>query len=324
MAPLIEWRTCRILVAFSHGGVELEPLNDIAVFVEVVDSGSFTAAAERLALSRPVVSKYVSRLEARLGVRLLHRTTRRLSLTEAGQRYYDRCRAGLTRIAEAHDEVAQLQAAPRGTLRVNAPMSFGILHVAPALPEFLRQFPDVDIDLDLEDRKIDLVEEGYDVAIRIGELPDSALVARRLGPCRHVVCASPAYLERHGVPRHPDDLRQHRVISFRYQDSALDWLFTAPDGEEHRVHLTGRLRSNNSLALRAALLAGAGISRTPTFVVGDELRAGTLVPVLTGFRTLEVSINAVYPVRRYIPPKVRAFIDFMAERIADPPYWDST
>ena len=195
----------------------MDSLTDIAVFVKVVDSGSFTAAAERLSLSKSVVSKYVSRLEERLGARLLNRTTRRLSLTEVGNAFYERSLSGLQEIEEAKAEVTRMQIAPRGTLRLNTPMSFGIMHVAPAIPDFVRLYPEVSIDMNLDDRKVDVIKEGFDLSIRIADLPDSSLVARRLGSCRHTIVAAPHYLEQHGTPSTPHELRQHSVITYRYQ-----------------------------------------------------------------------------------------------------------
>ncbi len=301
----------------------MDSLSDIAVFVQVVDSGSFTAAADHLDLSKSVVSKYVTRLKDRLGARLLNRSTRRLSLTEVGQVFYDRGQRGLQEIEEAESEVSRLQGAPRGTLRLNTPMSFGILHIAPALPDFLAKYPDLTVDMDLDDRKVDLVEEGFDLAVRISELPDSSLVARRVGPCRHVVCAAPEYLQRHSKPRTPEDLREHNIISYKYQESANEWHFLAPDGKHVSVPVSGSMQMNNSLALREALLRGIGIARTPTFVVGPDIRAGRLQSVLSNYQSLEVHIYIVYPQRRHLSPKVRAFVDFMVKRISDPPYWES-
>lgn len=300
----------------------MESLSDIAVFVQVVDSGSFTAAAERLELSKAVVSKYVTRLENRLGARLLNRTTRRLSLTEVGRAFYERSQAGLRELEEAEAEVSRLQGAPRGTLRINAPMSFGILHIAPAIPEFLRQYPDLNLDMNLDDRRLDLVEEGFDLAIRIAQLPDSSLVARRLGPCRHVVCGAPGYFRRHGIPRTPDDLRDHNAITFKYQDSAREWHFLAPDGTPVRVPVSGSIQMNNSLGLREALLREVGVTLTPTFVVGADIQAGRLQAVLTDYQTLELSIYAVFPQQRHLSPKVRAFVEFMAGRMEGVPEWD--
>lgn len=300
----------------------MESLTDIAVFVQVVDSGSFTAAAERLEISKSVVSKYVTRLEDRLGARLLNRTTRRLSLTEVGHVFYERSRKGLADIEDAELEVSRMQGTPRGTLRLNTPMSFGIMHIAPGLGEFMRQYPDVTVDMNLNDRIVDVIEEGYDVSIRIADLPDSSLVARRLAPCRHAIVAAPEYLDKHGTPRTPADLRNHNIITYRYQASAQEWHFRSADNKASAVPVSGSLVVDNSLAIRAALLAGVGIGRTPTFVVGEDIREGRLVPLLKDHETLEVSIYLVYAQRRHMSPKVRAFVDFMTARIQSVPYWD--
>lgn len=300
----------------------MESLSDIAVFVHVVRSGSFTAAAEKLSLSKSVVSKYVTRLEDRLGARLLNRTTRRLSLTEVGQAFFERSQRALDEIEEAEAEVSRLQGEPRGELRLSSPMSFGILHLAPLLPAFQDCYPELTVDMVLDDRKTDLVDEGFDLAIRIGELPDSSLVARRLGPCGHVVCGSPAYFARNGVPKSPQDLADHAALTYRYQDAPAEWRLVDRHGDFHQVAVNSRLQMNNSLALREALLQGFGVTLTPTFVVGSDIKAGRLMAVLTEYKALEVSIYAVYPQRKHLSPKVRAFIDFLSERIEDPPYWE--
>lgn len=300
----------------------MDSLTDIAVFVQVVESGSFTAAAERLSLSKSVISKYVTRLEDRLGARLLNRTTRRLSLTEVGRAFYERSERGLQEIAEAEAEVSRLQGEPRGILRINAPMSFGVLHIAPRLTEFLERYPKLTVDLNLDDRKVDVIEGGFDVSIRISELGDSSLVARRLGPCRHVIVASPAYLEQHGVPRAPEDLARHKVIAYQYQQSAREWAFGLPGEKAVSVSIPISIQMNSSLALREAALNGAGIMRAPTFVVGEDVRTGRLQSVLTNYLLPEVSIYAVFAQRKHLSPKVRAFIEFMSERISDEPYWD--
>jgi len=300
----------------------MDSLTDIAVFVQVVDAGSFTAAAEKLGLSKSVASKYVTRLEERLGARLLNRTTRRLSLTEVGQVFYTSSQQGLREIEEAESEVSKLQSSPRGVLRLNAPMSFGILHISPALPDFLNQYPELSIDMSLDDRRVDLVEEGFDLAIRIGELPDSSLVARRLGPCRHVVCGAPDYFKNHGVPQTPDDLRHHNAISYKYQDTPSEWHFISPNKSVVHVPVSGSIQINNSLGLREALLHGAGITLTPTFIAGPDIKSGKLQAVLTDYEVMEFSIYAVYPQRRHLSPKVKAFVEFMSERISNHPYWD--
>lgn len=300
----------------------MHSLPDIAVFVQVVDSGSFTAAAERLEMSKSAVSKYVTRLEGQLGVRLLNRTTRRLSLTEAGQVFYERSRSGLAAIEDAQAEVSHLQGEPRGTLRINTPMSFGILHIAPALAEFSRRYPDVTVDMNLDDRHVDVIEAGFDVSVRIAELPDSSLVARRLAPCRHVIVAAPEYLARCGTPRTPEALRDHHIVSFRYQESALQWHFKTRGNTPVTVSVKAALTLNNSLAIREVVLQGGGVARIPTFVVGKDIHEGRLAAILGEYDILQVSIFLVYSHRRHLPPKVRAFLDFMAERISSTPYWD--
>lgn len=300
----------------------MDALSDVAVFVQVINSGSFTATADKLGLSKSVVSKYVSRLEDRLGARLLNRTTRRLSLTEVGRAFFERSARGLLEIEEAEAEVSRLQGAPRGELRISSPMSFGILHIAPKLPAFQALYPELTVDMVLDDRKVNLLDEGVDLAIRIGDLPDSTLVARRLGLCRHVVCGAPDYFTRHGIPKVPEDLVRHAVLVFRYQDSPNEWQFVGPDGSDRSVTLAYRLRMNNSLALREAALQGAGITLTPTFVVGADIRAGRLQAVLTDYMAREVPIHAVYPQRKHLSPKIRAFVEFMTEQIQDPPHWE--
>jgi DNA-binding transcriptional LysR family regulator len=300
----------------------MDSLSDISVFVHVVDVGSFTGASQNLGLSKSAVSKYITRLECRLGVRLLNRTTRKLSLTEAGRGFYERSRHILKEIDEAEAEVSRLQASPRGTLRINAPMSFGILHIAPALQEFSTQFPQVSINMNLDDQKLDVIEEGFDVSVRIAELPDSSLVAKRLGPCRHVVVASPTYLKINGTPTSPNDLVKHQILIYSHQESTRLWHFRAPNNQIISIAVEGLVQINSSLAIREALLGGLGITRIPTFVVGQDIQNKRLLPILVDYQTLELSIYLVYPERRHLSPKVRAFVDFMSTRISDEPYWD--
>jgi DNA-binding transcriptional LysR family regulator len=299
----------------------LDDLADVVVFVRVVEVKSFTAAAERLGIAKSVVSKYVTRLEGRLGARLLNRTTRRLSLTEAGAALYERSRLALEEIAQAEHCVGHVQAAPRGRLRLNAPMSFGILHLGPALPEFLTRYPEITLDVSYNDRFVDVIEEGYDVTLRIiTSLPDSTLVARRLTPIRFVICASPLYFERAGVPAAPEDLGRHNCLIYTLA-SGNEWHFDAPGGKRS-VTVSGNYQSNNGLAIRDMLLAGTGIARTPTFMVGEALRSRALISVLDDYPTEPSSLYAVYPQNRYLSPKVRAFVDFLAERFAPPAPWD--
>ena len=300
----------------------MENLADIAVFVRVVERGSFTAAADDLALSRAVVSKYISRLEERLGARLLHRTTRRLALTEAGATLFESSRGALERIEEAQAAVARFQSAPRGRLRVSAPMSFGILHLGPAIASFSEEYPEVTLDMRLDDRFVNLVEEGVDVAIRIGALTDSTLVARKLGITRAVACASPAYLAQHGEPRAPEELAGHDCLIYSYLADANVWRFTARGGREVPVAVAGRLRVNNGIVLAEAALAGRGVLVTPSFYVAPMLRDGRLRRILPDHRLPELGIYAVYPQRAHVPPKVRVFIDHLAARFGRKPEWE--
>jgi DNA-binding transcriptional LysR family regulator len=301
----------------------MEHLSDIAVFVRVVEAGSFTAAADRLGLSQSAVSKSVNRLEEHMGTRLMNRSTRRLSLTEAGAALYERGKHALAEIEEAELEVARLQTEPRGVLRVNAPMSFGILHVAPLLPEFLERYPALTVDLQLDDRLTDLVDEGFDCAIRIKALEDSTLAAKKLGPCRQLICASPEYLKRHGAPKTAEELTEHDVLVYTYRANPGEWELRAPNGKKTKFESRARLYSNNGIALVQAALRGLGILVPPTFYIGPELKAGKLVTLMDDHTVLpELNIHAVYPQRRHLSPKVRAFVDFLAERFGPEPYWD--
>jgi DNA-binding transcriptional LysR family regulator len=300
----------------------VDNLTGMAIFARVVEARSFTAAAAALDLSKSAVSKQVARLEDRLGARLLNRTTRRLSLTEVGAAFYERCARILAEVEDAELAVGRLQDAPRGTLRINAPMSFGQLHLAPAVADFLNGHPGLAIDLTLNDRIVDLVEEGYDVAIRISRLADSSLIARRLVPSRRVVCGSPAYFERHGVPRHPADLRRHNCLLYSYLPSAEEWRFIGPDGPA-AVRVSGTLRANNGDALEAAMLTGLGVALQPTFIAGRDLQAGRLVAVMPDYVDESASVYAVYPHSRHLSAKVRAFIDFLAARFCPAPPWDA-
>ena len=300
----------------------MDNLTDVAVFVRVVERGSFTLAAQDLGLSRAVVSKYLSRLEERLGARLLHRTTRRLSLTEAGAALFEASRGALERIEEAEAAVAQFQSEPRGRLRVSAPMSFGILHLGPAIAEFARANPKITLDMRLDDRFVNLVEEGIDVAVRIGTLTDSSLVARKLATTRAVACASPAYLAQFGEPETPEDLAAHNCLIYSYLSSANVWRFTTPDGRELPVAVNGTFRINNGIVLAEAAVAGHGILLTPAFYVGPLLRQGKLKQILTRYKVRELGIHAVYPQRDHVPPKVRAFVDFLAQRFGRKPEWE--
>jgi len=300
----------------------MDRLAAIEAFVTVAECGSFSQAAERLHASKSVISRQVGALEAELGARLLHRTTRALTLTEAGRSYLERATRILADLAEANASVGQLQAAPRGRLRVNAPVSFGFLHLAPALPDFLARYPDVAVELTMNDRFVDLVDEGFDVAVRIGKLEDSSLVARKLAPMRRIVGAAPAYLAQRGTPASPDDLTAHECLCYTNLGPSQEWRFVRPDGRAWPVEVRGRLHANNGDALRAAALRGFGIAVLPSFLVGRDVQSGALVSVLEDYMPQDSALYAVYPHARHLSPKVRAFVDFLAERFGPDPYWD--
>lgn len=293
-------------------------LADIAVFARVVELGSFTRAADALGVSKAVVSKYVSRLEQRLGARLLQRTTRRLALTEPGTALYRRSAGALAELREAENDVAQLTGAPRGVLRVSAPTYFGSVTLAPVLKDFRARYPEVALDLDLDDRIVDLVKERFDLAVRISAMTDSSLVARRLAPCPLAVVASPEYLARRGVPRAPADLREHDCLGYSLSRNPDEWRFRPPRGRWIAVTVRSAIRCNNDFALKQAALDGLGLAMFPSFFVERELAEGRLRRVLAGYGTGELSINVVYATRRHLLPKARVFVDFLVERFGAP------
>jgi len=300
----------------------MDKLVSMRAFAKVVEHGSFSEAAREMRLSRSAVSKYVIDLEQDLGVRLLKRTTRSASPTENGRLYYERCVAILAEIEEADLAVAQLQAEPRGLLRVNAPMSFGTLHLGGAVAAFMERYPELQIELILSDQQLDTVQEGFDVTIRIADLADSSLVARRIVPARRVLCASPAYLKRRGTPRHPKDLREHACLSYGHLATGMQWKLTGKDGD-HWLQVPWTLCTNNAEVLRDAAVSGRGIALLPTFIASPDLRSGRLKMVLGAYRAPELSVCALYPPTRHLSMKVRVFIDFLVERFGDKPYWDA-
>jgi DNA-binding transcriptional LysR family regulator len=269
------------------------------------------------------VSKRINQLEAHLGVRLLHRTTRKLSLTEAGERYFEHAAQALTAAGQAEDAVTELQGEPQGNLKISSPMSFGRLHVAPLIPKLLQRHPKLQIDLVMDDRKVDLVAGGFDVAIRAGNLPASTLIARKLAPLRQVLCASPDYIDRYGRPGTPAELSSHNCVLYSYSSDANEWTLIGESGPE-TVAVSGNYHVNNSEALLEALREGVGIGRLPTFVAGPDLKTGRLVKLFESYRIPEFTIYAVFPERQYLPAKVRAFLDFAIEYFGgNRPYWDA-
>jgi DNA-binding transcriptional LysR family regulator len=300
----------------------LDRVTSMQVFVRVASLGSFSAAGRALNLSQTMVTKHIAALEARLGIKLLHRSTRKLVLTEGGRTFLAASERILAEIDEAEASATLDRVEARGTLRLNVPLTFGFREVAPALADFSRLYPSVAVDLGLADRYVDLIDEGWDAAIRIGRLQDSSLVARKLAPCRIVVCAAPAYLERRGIPRTPEDLTQHNCLGYTLPTavSASRWVFGEEGG--NIVPIAGNLRANNGDALLAAAVAGQGLVYQPTFLVGDSLRDGTLVRVLSDYAVPELGVYAVLPSGRQAPAKVRVVIDFLAARFGPSPEWD--
>lgn len=288
---------------------------EMQTFCAVVDAGSFVGASDALGLSKAAVSRHVGELESRLGVRLLHRTTRRLSLTEEGEMFYARSRELLSGVEEAEAELGTRSGAARGLLRVNAPVTFGIRHLAPLWGAFRDLHPQVRVDVTLSDRIVDLVEEGYDLAIRIASLPSSSLISRRLAGTRMVLCASPQYLAAHGVPVEPADLARHAVIAYSHWSGGNEWRFEGPDGTVS-VRTNPCMHTNSGDTCCAMALAHQGVVLQPGFLVAEHLAAGTLVELMPGYHSIELGIYAVYPTRKHVAPKVRALIDFLAQRFA--------
>ena len=290
-------------------------------FARVVEQGSFARAAERLGVSTSAVSRSVSELEAHLGVRLLNRTTRRLSLTDSGTAFLERTVQLLADLEEAEAAVSAAAAAPRGTLRMTCAITFGERHVAPAVAEFAHRHPQLRFDLELSDRVVDIVDEGFDLAIRIGSPGSQALIARRIGETQLICCASPGYLAQHGVPRVPEDLARHRCLSYAYLAVRDVWSFRDESGAPRSVRIAGSLVANNGRFLAEIAAAGGGVTQEPDFILGDELAAGRLVPVLAEFAPAALPIYVVYPSRRHLSAKVRAFVDFIAARFAGDAPW---
>ena len=293
------------------------------VFSQVVELGSFSKAAEHLGLSATAASRHVADLETHLQSRLLNRTTRRISLTETGRSFYERCVQLLADLDEAEQEASRAAVVPRGTIKLTAAVNFGVRHLAPAIAEFLAAHREVRFDVSLSDRIVDLVEEGFDLGIRIGGAGSEHIVARKLGETRLVPCASPAYLAAHGAPQSPDDLERHNCFTYEYVTPKNLWRFRDPAGGERAVRVRGSLHSNNGDLLAEAAARGAGIVFEPAFIVGPDVRAGRLVPLLQDYVPAPVPIYAVYPSRKHLSAKIRLFIGFLVARFADAQDWSA-
>jgi DNA-binding transcriptional LysR family regulator len=290
----------------------MDRLVAMEMFVRIVETGNFSAVARQLGTTQPTISKQLTALEQRLQTRLLNRSTRSISLTEAGAAYYERCRRILDEVREAEGALGKLQSALSGTLHVNASIGLGQIFITPLLLKFQRQYPELAIELSLNDRYIDLVEEGVDLAVRVGRLADSNLVARRLGSSRRVVVATPAYLAARGTPNRPEDLAHHSCLLYAYLSTGNEWSFNGPDGEI-RVRVRGDFKANNGDAIRQALLAGVGVAISPDWLIHDKLESGEVVALLPEFAPPPLDINAVYPSGRHVSTKVRTFIEFLQD-----------
>jgi len=300
----------------------MDRIDAMRAFVTVVSEGSFTRAADVLNQSPQLVSKYVAQLEERLDARLLNRTTRKVSLTEVGTRYAEHARQILTDVDEMENQLGDLHQGARGTLRISAPMSFAIKHMAKLLHDFQALYPAVDIDLQLNDRKVDIVDEGFDVALRIGHLKSSSLIAKHIAPVRMVVCASPHYLAQHGTPDTVEALQHHRYLHYSYMESdSLEGVYRWLGGKSKERR--GGFVSNNGDVLVEAAIAGAGIAVQPTFIAGAAIAAGKLRRILPGCEPDPLGLYAVYAHRKLLASKVRCFVDFMDGYFGTPPYWDS-
>jgi DNA-binding transcriptional LysR family regulator len=297
----------------------MDKLSSLKAFLAVVDHGGFAAGARALGQSRSVVNRQVIALEDSLGVQLLSRNTRKVALTQTGAAYAERARAALAQLEAADLSVIAQGETPRGLVKVNAPMSFGMLHLGPAVADFLARFPEVEVQLQLDDRMVDPFEEGYDLTVRIAALKDSSLVARRIAPARRVLVASPDYLAARGRPSHPDALREHSCLHYGHLVSGAQWTLLGPEGPV-AVAIAGRLSSNNGEALCEAALTGHGIALLPTFIAGPHIKAGRLETLLKDWALPEIAIHVLYPPNRHLTPKVRALIDFLVERFRKPPW----
>jgi DNA-binding transcriptional LysR family regulator len=300
----------------------MDRLTSMAVFVAAAEEGSLSGAARRFGLSASMAGKHVTAIETDLNIRLMQRSTRQLSLTEAGRAYYARCKRILEEVDDANREASDAQQIVRGVLRIAVPITFGAMHLGGVLARYLDQHPAATVDVMLSDRYVDLLGEGIDVAIRIGRLLDSDLIARRLAPCRMVFCASPDFLKRHGTPTSAEDLRRAPRLAFSEAVSAGDWTLTDPEGQSHPIDGPVRMVANNTQMLLAATLSGAGVAYGPTFVFGERIAAGDLVALLPDHRTSELAIHALYPTARNISLKVRRFIDHLITSFGGEPPWD--
>lgn len=299
----------------------MDRIQAMEAFVRVAEAGSFAGAADQLDIARSAVTRQVAFLEARLGVKLIARSTRRLNLTPAGSDYLEKCREILSLVSASEADLAGSRRIPRGRIRVSMPISFGIQQMMPLLADFLSLYPEVSIDADFNDRQVNLIESGFDLAIRITEQLEPTQVSRRLSVCRIFTLAAPAYLDRHGTPTHPDQLAQHECLGYT-GTARPSWPFRV-DGATRLITVRSRFQANNGEALLDATIRGLGISRTPSFIAATAIQTGQVRPILMEYTANVLGIHALFPGARYMPYRVRAFVDYLAERIGGTPYWEA-
>ncbi|MDP1933819.1 MAG: LysR family transcriptional regulator [Nitrosomonas sp.] len=300
----------------------MDRFENMSAFVRVVEAGSISGAADRMDVAKSVVSRRLKELEAHLGVELFHRTTRQMNLTDSGRAFYQQSVRILADILEAEHATSQFHGALKGSLKVAVPLSFGLMHLGPAINAFLQAHPDIEFDLDFNDRQVDILAEGFDLAIRIASLPDSSLIARRLAPIQAVMCASPAYLERNGTPQSPQELIKHRCLVYNLISNFENWNMFDAEGRLIKTKITPYLKASNGEFLRDAAVDGLGIVLMPTFIVYKAIKSGSLIPLLTEYKLSQLAAYAIYPQTRHLSQRVRAFVDFLIKRFEGLPYWD--
>jgi len=297
-------------------------LEDMQVFIRVVEAGSISKAAEQLGIAKSAVSRRLACLESRLGVRLLNRTTRISSLTEAGNGFYQRSKKITDDVSELNALTNQSKSALEGTINIAAPLSFGISHLAPAIDDFIKLHPELTININFSDQQLNLIEEGIDLAVRIADLKDSSLIARKISPIKTLICASPAYLQKHGTPKTADDLNHHALLAYNLSDSSA-WHLIDKQAKQHLINLKSKIMTNNGEFLKDMAIAGHGIIMIPTFILWQAIAKGELLPILSDYTTPQLNAYVVYPQTRYLSQRTRILIDFLVERFGETPYWDN-
>ena len=301
----------------------MDRFENMSTFIRVVEAGSISGAADRLGVAKSAVSRRLKELEEHLGVELFHRTTRKMNLTETGRAFYHQSVRILDDVLEAEVATSQAHGTLKGSLKIALPSTFGLMHMGPAINEFLQAHPQIEFDLDFNDREVDLIQEGFDLAIRIANLPDSSLIARRLAPIQFVMCASPAYLEQMGIPQSLDELREHQCLVYSLLRDFEYWHLIDSNGKEIKAKIHPYLKASTGDFLKDAALEGRGIILVPSFITYKEIERGTLIPILKDYKTPQVDAYAIYPQTRHLSQRVRAFVDFLIKRFEGTPYWDN-